>query len=192
MRQLFTSSLSMMTEHAPHSPSPHPSLIPVRWRSPRNTSRSRAIGYVSTSRSSPLTLNRMRIFSGIDDFHQIFGNERDVIYAAADRILDCIENSGGRTVERELANTFGSSRTVAVGILFVVHTNRRHIHRSGYHVISYLVVHHTALAIPQDALARCVAYPLSDATFHLSLCANWINHAADVIQSDNVIDVDLM
>src|SRR2546422_4838457 len=77
MRQLFASSPSMMTEHAPHSPSPHPSLIPVRWRSSRNASRSRAIGYVSTSRFSPLTLNRTRIFSGIDDFHQIFGRSEE-------------------------------------------------------------------------------------------------------------------
>src|SRR5207245_9039372 len=128
MRQLFTSSPSMMTEHAPHSPSPHPSLIPVRWRSSRNTSRSRAIGYVSTSRFSPLTLNRMRIFSGIDDFHQSFRNERDVIYAAADRILDCIENSGGRNVAGGLADTFSASRTIAVRIRIEVHTNRRHIH----------------------------------------------------------------
>src|SRR5207249_11335472 len=97
MRQLFASSPSMMAESAPHSPSPHPSLIPARWRSSRNTSRSRAIGYVSTSRFSPLTLKRTRIFSDTDDFHQIFGNERDVIDAAADRILDSIQNSGSRT-----------------------------------------------------------------------------------------------
>jgi hypothetical protein len=43
-RQLFTSAPSISIEHAPHSPSPQPSFVPVNFNSSRNTSSNRAIG----------------------------------------------------------------------------------------------------------------------------------------------------
>src|SRR5580658_1985575 len=56
-RQLFTSSPFMRTEQEPHSPSPQPSLVPVKCRSSRSTSSRRFIGGALTVRDSPLTLN---------------------------------------------------------------------------------------------------------------------------------------
>src|ERR1035438_7268685 len=58
-RQLFTNSPFMRTEHEPHSPSPHPSLVPVRCRSSRRTSRRRFIAGTLTIRASPFTLKRI-------------------------------------------------------------------------------------------------------------------------------------
>ena len=54
-RQLFTSAPSISTAHAPHSPSPQPSLVPVRPSSSRSTSSRRAIGYASKAAALPLT-----------------------------------------------------------------------------------------------------------------------------------------
>ena len=62
-RQEVTSRPSMMTEQAPHSPSPQPSLVPVRRRSFRMMSISRVIGSTSAERSSPFTVSSMCIVS---------------------------------------------------------------------------------------------------------------------------------
>jgi hypothetical protein len=42
--QEFTGTPSTSTVHAPHSPSPHPSLVPVSAQSSRRTSRRRLSG----------------------------------------------------------------------------------------------------------------------------------------------------
>src|SRR5215475_5618582 len=55
--QLSTSNPSMITAQAPHSPSPHPSLVPVRLRSSRNTSSRRFIGAADNVWFLPLTTN---------------------------------------------------------------------------------------------------------------------------------------
>ena len=47
-RQALTAWPSSRTVHAPHSPSPHPSLVPVRPQSSRSTSSSRFIGCART------------------------------------------------------------------------------------------------------------------------------------------------
>src|ERR1044072_210887 len=59
MRQLFTTLPSITTEHAPHSPSPHPSLVPVLPKSSRSTSSSRRAPSVSTLTASPFVVNRV-------------------------------------------------------------------------------------------------------------------------------------
>ena len=64
-RQEVTSRPSMMTEQAPHSPSPQPSLVPVRRRSFRMMSISRVIGSTSAERSSPFTVSSMCIVSSL-------------------------------------------------------------------------------------------------------------------------------
>src|ERR1041385_6985161 len=60
-RQLFTIWPSRMTVHAPHSPSPQPSFVPVRCNCSLKTSSSRAIGKTSTVRDSPLMLKVISI-----------------------------------------------------------------------------------------------------------------------------------
>src|SRR5258708_38516921 len=61
-RQLLTTSPSIKTEHAPHSPSPQPSLVPVNFNCSRNTSSSRSSGYASSVLPIPLTVQVMSIF----------------------------------------------------------------------------------------------------------------------------------
>src|ERR1700688_4829850 len=55
-RQLFTSSPFISTEQEPHSPSPHPSLVPVRPILVRRTSSRRSIGYTDTVWALPFTV----------------------------------------------------------------------------------------------------------------------------------------
>ena len=59
--QESTATPSISTVHAPHSPSPQPSLVPVRPQSSRNTSRSRFIGCAVTLRERPLTVSFMAL-----------------------------------------------------------------------------------------------------------------------------------
>src|SRR6266545_3611734 len=47
----------MTTEHDPHSPSPHPSFVPVNPKCWRNTSNNLSVGYTRRFRDSPLTVN---------------------------------------------------------------------------------------------------------------------------------------
>src|SRR5436190_9113040 len=56
-RHEFTGSPSMSTVHAPHSPSPHPSLVPVRPQSSRSTSSRRFIGCAATRVRLPFRTN---------------------------------------------------------------------------------------------------------------------------------------
>src|SRR5579862_7155029 len=62
-RQLFTSVPSIITEHAPHSPSPQPSFVPVNPSSCRSTSSNLSIGYARTVFKSPFTVKVMSRFA---------------------------------------------------------------------------------------------------------------------------------
>src|SRR6266849_3567154 len=62
-RQLFTNIPSSKTEHEPHSPSPHPSFVPVNPKSFRNTSNNLSMGCASTFFASPLTVNKTSHFA---------------------------------------------------------------------------------------------------------------------------------
>src|SRR5712664_1415344 len=57
-RQLSTTSPSIRTEHAPHSPSPQPSFVPVTPRSSRSTSSNRREPTTSTYSGDPLSVKR--------------------------------------------------------------------------------------------------------------------------------------
>src|SRR5580698_1508420 len=103
-RQEFTSSPSISTEQAPHSPSPQPSFTPVRRRSSRKTSSRRDIGGASMRCSMPLTLTRM--FHGIfiegcfrqrmalphQALHHQLWHQRDLVERYASRVFDGVEN----------------------------------------------------------------------------------------------------
>src|SRR5688572_8998843 len=89
-RQLLTIRPSTITLHAPHSPSPHPSFVPVSCSSARSTSNSRAIGNTSTRCGLPLTLNETSLL--FISFHQLLGHERDVGEAGAGGVFDGVED----------------------------------------------------------------------------------------------------
>src|SRR5579863_5798524 len=62
-RQLFTSVPSIITEHAPHSPSAQPSFVPVNPSSCRSTSSNLSIGYARTVFESPFTVKEISRFA---------------------------------------------------------------------------------------------------------------------------------
>src|ERR1700674_1956455 len=62
-RQLFTSIPSNKTEHEPHSPSPHPSFVPVNFKSFRSTSNNLSMGWARSFFASPLTVNETSHFA---------------------------------------------------------------------------------------------------------------------------------
>src|SRR5713101_6746 len=64
-RQLFTSIPSNRTEHEPHSPSPHPSFVPLNSSSFRSTSNNLSMGYASTFFVSPFTVNNTSHFAPV-------------------------------------------------------------------------------------------------------------------------------
>src|SRR5215203_4799232 len=56
---------STRTVQAPQEPSSQPSFVPVRPISSRSRSSKSRLGAAATSRSSPLTRNRIKIFLGV-------------------------------------------------------------------------------------------------------------------------------
>ena len=82
MRQAKTGSPSMSTVHAPHSPSSHPCLVPVSFKSSRKTSSNVLCVDVQTSCNSPLIFKVSNCFIfplyvcfqplSYDDFSQKF------------------------------------------------------------------------------------------------------------------------
>src|SRR5689334_12435049 len=61
-RQLLTICPSSRTVQAPHSPSPHPSFVPVSRNCSRNTSSKRSIGCASAVLLRPFTVQLIVIF----------------------------------------------------------------------------------------------------------------------------------
>src|SRR5207244_1762136 len=132
-RQLLTRTPSRKTEHAPHSPSPQPSFVPVSSRSSLKTSRSRRIGWTSTDRSSPLTVRVSCVVAPrsaialLQASHHLLGCQRDAIEAPTGRELDCVEDRRRRAVHRELADAFRSGGAVRRGLLREEDADRRHV-----------------------------------------------------------------
>src|ERR1041384_3885536 len=124
-RQLFTIRPSTITVHAPHSPSPHPSFVPVSSNCSRNTSSNRTIGNTSSFLCSPLTLSSMFIICAFCAFlwlfnkclHQPFGHERDVGEAGAGGVFEGVQDGGGGAVHGQLADSFGAAGAVGVWVL---------------------------------------------------------------------------
>src|SRR5579864_448086 len=112
-RQLFTTSPFTSTAHAPHSPSPHPSLAPVNLRSSRSTSSSRARGWALIASFFPLTVQRTVMLPALDKrtfhgLHQQLRRDRNAVQTDASRILNRIDDGGRWTVYRQLAYSLRS------------------------------------------------------------------------------------
>src|SRR5688572_13254867 len=124
-RQLLTIRPSTITVQAPHSPSPHPSFVPVSRNSSRNTSSNLAIGKTSSRCDWPLTLNATSLFVIL--FHQHLRHERDAREGELGGVFDGVQDRGRRAVHRQLADSFGAARAVRVRVLFEVDANRRNV-----------------------------------------------------------------
>src|SRR5665213_1147206 len=110
-RQEFTSSPSISTEQAPHSPSPQPSLTPVSRRSSLNTSRSRDMGGASMECSTPFMFTRKQAL------HHQLRDQRDLVKSHARRVFDGVEDRRRDAVHRQFPDSLGARGPVCVRIL---------------------------------------------------------------------------
>src|SRR6188472_1269026 len=147
-RQLFTRSPLRKTEQAPHSPSPHPSFVPVNSNSWRSTSSRRAIGWTRTLCRSPFTISVTRTFGtltrGISmdirlhsthHFHKILRHQWHMVDTDTDRIFNRINNRRSRAVHRQFAESLGLG---SVSTSDEKHANGRHIDRGWNDVVCHL------------------------------------------------------
>src|SRR5271154_754016 len=146
-RQLFTSWPSINTEHAPHSPSPQPSLVPVRPHCSRSTSSRRSIGYALRWCATPLTRNSIATLDNTNLFgrqceDQHFGHERDFVHLDAEGVFDGVQDGGRGTVDGQLADSFCAERAVCVRHLFEEDADTRNVDRGRHNVVGHLAVGH--------------------------------------------------
>src|SRR6266849_846678 len=197
MRQLFTSSPFNSIEHAPHSPSPQPSFVPVSFNSSRNTSSSRAIGWASNCTAQPFTVHLMRVsreVSGkhaLQGLHQNFRCDRDARNVCAGRILDRVHDGGRGAVERQLAYPLCTGGSAFVRHFFEINANRRNIHRSWNNVVRHLAVHHSPF-LPDNIFIERIPDPLRDAALDLAGSQHWMDHLANFLNGDEIFDTGLI
>src|SRR5580704_4226764 len=120
-RQLLTSAPSSRTEHAPHSPSPQPSFVPVSASSLRSASSNRSIGHARKRRGEPFTVHAISILaeaSGtrprgfgrlrggrcfVECFHDALGRRGNFADRKAGGIFDRVQNRRRGTIDRKFA-----------------------------------------------------------------------------------------
>src|ERR1043165_3985547 len=100
-RQLFTIWPSIITVHAPHSPSPQPSFVPVKLNCSRRTSSRRSSGKACSVRASLFTLQLILIFSAKNLMRPYDISAESEGYHEADQDWrnsrkDCLTTSVGR------------------------------------------------------------------------------------------------
>src|SRR5437588_9931967 len=131
-RQLFTTSPLTSTAQAPHSPSPHPSLAPVSFKSSRSTSSSRVRGCPSTVSAFPFTVQRTVAPAILDKrtvhgLHQYLRSDRNAIEADAGRVFNRVNDGGRRAIDGQFADALRSGWTVSVRRFFEVNSDARQI-----------------------------------------------------------------
>src|SRR5208282_3238735 len=148
-RQLFTSAPSISIAQAPHSPSPHPSFVPVSFNSSRNTSSNRAIGYASRVTAAPFTTHDTRIFRApsagmhsLQHFQQRLRSNRNPPHIHASSKSNRIRNRRSCPIQRQFANALRSRRPASIRNFLKINTNHRKVHGSRQHIIRHLRVHH--------------------------------------------------
>src|SRR5579872_521836 len=189
-RQLLTSWPLTSTEQAPHSPSPQPSLAPVRPHSRRSTSSKRSIGKTSTSRGAPLTRNSILTLGNARLFKKHFGQERNLVHFDTEGVFDGVQDRGRWAVNGQFADAFRAQRPMLVRCFFEKDANSRHVHRGGHDVVGHLAVGHAAV-LPDNILEDSVSDALRHAAFDLSGSENGVNDTADFLKSDEIVHADL-
>src|SRR5262245_40044743 len=119
-RQLFTGRPSRRTVHAPHSPSPQPSFVPVRPKSSRRTSMSRLKGGPPKRCGRPFTVSRStlhsfsfpELYQGLElgNHEQVFGSTRGPL--CLDQRLET-EHTNGTAKELEEIGILGNAIVTA-------------------------------------------------------------------------------
>src|SRR5579872_709976 len=189
-RQLLTSWPLTSTEQAPHSPSPQPSLAPVRPHSRRSTSSKRSIGKTSTSRGAPLTRNSILTLGNARLFKKHFGQERNLVHFDTEGVFDGVQDRGRWAVNGQFADAFRSQRSMLIRSFFKKDANSRHVYRCGHDVVGHLAVGHAAV-LPHNILENSVSDALRHAAFDLSGGENGVNNAADFLKRDEIVHADL-
>src|SRR3954470_6749423 len=188
-RQLFTTSPFTSTAHAPHSPSPHPSLAPVSWRSSRSTSSSRASGCASIASFFPLTL-QLTLMAALDKrtfhgLHQYLRCYRNPIEAEAGRVLYRIDDRRRGTIYWQLADALRSCRPMSIRRLFEMDADAGQISRGRHDVIRHLAIDHAPFS-PHYILIEREANTLRDASLDLPSGKHRIYHAAHLLHGNEI------
>ena len=181
-RQESTGSPSISTVQAPHSPSPQPSLVPVRPSGPRSRSSSRAIG--SPSRVAALAVDRAlrpssrppaAAASRRSGVAGISSGEIPVAFSIA-----CAA-AGAAAVHRQLADALGAERPALPGPLEQVHLDRRRV-LDGRNDVGGQPIVEVAAVLHLDLLDQRPAQRLERAAFDLPLAQRRVDrppHLAD-------------
>src|SRR5262249_14761730 len=87
---------SICTVQAPHSPAPHPNLVPVKPIVSRSTHKSGVSGSISSSKLLPLTLTAIIAVSPQSfELHGIFGAKFQILFARDGRPCPTVCYSDG-------------------------------------------------------------------------------------------------
>ena len=170
MRQELTRSPLSRTAQAPHSPSPQPSLVPVRcevfaedveetlhrrdgeglWGAVDGEGdlghavpRRGCRGRWVGSRSSVPPWDG--VVKLVRAFEDVFGQQGDGVEGDAGGVFDGVEDGGGGAVHGEFADALGAAGAVDAGDFFEVDVDGREVGAGGHDVVGHLVVHHAAV-----------------------------------------------
>src|SRR4051794_40364593 len=118
-RQAQTVLPSTITVQAPHSPSPHPYLVPRKPSSSRTTVRSGVRGSTWQSRTAPLTVRLSVGWAalGKERLQDHFGKDRKTGKPDAGRIMDGVRDRGGYRRQADLRDPAHTQRIAFVGRL---------------------------------------------------------------------------
>src|SRR5688572_25723817 len=116
-RHEFTASPSTSTVHAPHSPSPQPSFVPVSPHSSRSTSRRRVSGCAFTATVLRLIFKRIVVSgsAGPPDrrLHDLFRRRRN-LRDGHSCVPERIDDRGRRSIDGHFTDTLRTERAVLV------------------------------------------------------------------------------
>src|SRR5271168_4257706 len=194
-RQLFTRTPSSSMEQAPHSPSPQPSLVPVRPGCSRRTSSRRAMGKVSSVNGWPLMtqcnwiLRAASGMRGLQEFQEFFRRDGNLADVRAGGVGDGVGDGGSGAVEGEFADAFGAGGTARVRHFFEKNMDGRNVHGGGHDVVGHLTIDHAAF-LPDDIFIKSETDALGDAAFDLSGGEDGIDDFTDFLDGDEIFDAD--
>src|SRR6476659_433950 len=188
IRQLLTKIPSSSTAHAPHSPSPQPSLVPVSFNSSRKTSSNLCMGHTSTTWSTPLTCKCTRVLDTghLHCPHYDFWYCWNAGHLRPNGILNRIDYGRRRAINGQLSNPLRAHRAMWIRIFLEKCTYRREIHCGGDDVVCHLRILHASF-VPNHVFVKSIANALHDAAFNLPRGQNWMNHAPYFLHRHKVL-----
>src|SRR5262249_24316952 len=117
----------------------------------------------------------------------VFGEQGNVCEGDARGVFDRVQDCGGGSVHRKLANAFRAEGAVDAGRLLERNVDRWKIGAGGHDVVGHLGVGEVTIA-PDALFVERVADGLCDAAFDLSFGKDGMEDAAYLLHSVKVCD----